>query len=318
MALCKSSLNYFTIDTDRYQDRRIKRLKKAYSCDGIAVYDYLLCEIYRDRGCYIELDEDLIFDVAEYWDIDEERVKEIVEYCASIGLFSEGMLSKKSILTSASIQRRYIEMSARAKRKDSKIPEEYNILTEESPIIPEQFEKITEESQQNKIKKSKVNKNTLSISPSSGESESGSHPLTEEEREIITSIFFWRNIKDFKQEAERFFNHYSATGWTRKGEPIKDKVALARTWDPKEKSLLLPTSLMNLWVAITNTIDPSDNTSEFVYDLHNIEVVDQTIYFYGTQRLMDILTSHEGAIMSAIHNQKMKIYNYRYRVPRQS
>jgi hypothetical protein len=49
----KSGLAYFNIDTDRYQDTKIKRLKHKHGLAGMAVYDYLLCEIYRDKGFFI-------------------------------------------------------------------------------------------------------------------------------------------------------------------------------------------------------------------------------------------------------------------------
>lgn len=63
MANIKTGLNYYTVDTDRYQDRRIKRLKKDFKCRGIAVYDYILCEIYRVQGCFLVWDANTAFDV---------------------------------------------------------------------------------------------------------------------------------------------------------------------------------------------------------------------------------------------------------------
>ena len=78
MANLKIGLAYYNVETDRYQDIKIKRLKKDFGCNGIAVYDYLLCEIYRDKGCFIEWDESTVFDVAEYFGLKENLVKEIV------------------------------------------------------------------------------------------------------------------------------------------------------------------------------------------------------------------------------------------------
>lgn len=323
MANPKCSLNYYAVDTDRYHDRRIKRLKKVHGGVGVAIYDYLLCEIYRDKGCYIIYDEDTIFDVSEYWNIEEDRVKEIVEYCASIGLFNEEKLREKGVLTSASIQRRFIEMSTRAKRRDAEIPEEFKILTEESHILPEKTQILPEkthilpeESPQNKIKKSKIKENiSLSISPSSGDSDSrGSLPLTEEERERIIFSFFLRNIKDYKQEAERFFAHYSATGWTRNGESIVDKVALSNTWEPKSKDKLLPPPLMGLWQAIGNAL--KWESAELIYGLHNIDIDRGVVNFYGTKELMDILYQNEGILPSILNNQSVNANSWRFRVPK--
>jgi hypothetical protein len=156
----KIGFSYYNVDTDRYQDIRIKRLKKSFGCMGIAVYDYVLCEIYRVRGCFIEWDESTAFDVAEYFDLKESQVNEIINYCCAVGLFNKELLVSGSILTSASIQKRFIEMSTRAKRKDIVIPDICKIR-EELPKIPEESAKLPEKTSKlpevcDKVKKSKV------------------------------------------------------------------------------------------------------------------------------------------------------------------
>lgn len=163
MANNKVGLNYYNIDTDRYQDIRIKRLKKDMGCDGLAIYDYILCEIYRVKGCFIVWDESTAFDVAEYFQVKETLVNEVVKYCGAVGLFNEVLL-KRGIITSLSIQKRYFDICKRAKRSNIQIPEEIN-LTEELDIIPEELDIIPEESpditvslQGSKVKESKVKK----------------------------------------------------------------------------------------------------------------------------------------------------------------
>lgn len=240
MANQKAGLNYFTIDTDRYQDMRIKRLKKNLGGQGVAVYDYILCEVYRVRGYYYEWNEDTAFDIAEYWGIKETLVQEIVKYCGSVGLFSKELLSR-GIITSASIQRRYLDMCARAKRKAVEIPEKYKIVPEECAKITEECAIIPEECPQSKVKESIVKENkenhSLSVSPStsSGEQVEGqSDEPTPEEREIFLRIFFFKNYKNPAAQVERFINHYKATGWVRKGGgKIKDRIALAECWEPQ-------------------------------------------------------------------------------------
>ena len=135
---------YYNVDTDRYQDIRIRRLKNTFGCSGIAVYDYLLCEIYKVQGCFLECDESCAFDVAEYFNIKESTVNEIIAYCGSVGLFNKGLLSR-GMLTSNSIQKRYTEMCIRARRTDAIIPEEIRIIPEEMPIITEEIDFSTEE-----------------------------------------------------------------------------------------------------------------------------------------------------------------------------
>ena len=156
----KTGLSYFGIDTDIFQDRKIKRLKKTFGCAGIAIYIYLLCDVYGDKGCVLVWDEDCAFDVAEYLGVKESLVNGVVKYCGAVGLFNEELLSC-GIITSKSIQRRYIEMCKRARRSSANIPEEWRLITEESGKITEECGEITEDcgvtpTFSDKEKKSKV------------------------------------------------------------------------------------------------------------------------------------------------------------------
>ena len=144
MANFKTGLAYYNVDTDRYQDIKIKRLKKDFGCSGIAIYDYILCQVYRDKGCFLAWDENTAFDVADYFGVKETLINEIVQYCGVVGLFNRELLAR-GVVTSLSIQNRYIDMSNRAQRKNAIIPENIKI-SEESTIIHEECNIISEES----------------------------------------------------------------------------------------------------------------------------------------------------------------------------
>lgn len=111
MANNKVGFEYYNVDTNRYQDIKIKRLKKDFGTSGIAVYDYILCEIYRVRGCFLVWDESTAFDVAEYFGLKETLVNEIVNYCGVVGLFNKELLTSRSIITNDDIQRQWIKLS---------------------------------------------------------------------------------------------------------------------------------------------------------------------------------------------------------------
>lgn len=115
--MSKNGFNYYKAETDRYQDIKIKRLKKGYGCDGYAIYQYALNEIYRVEGCYIRWTEDQHFDCADYWGISEARVKEIIDYCAEIGLFNTLIWKNQCILTARAIQSRYLDICKVSKKK---------------------------------------------------------------------------------------------------------------------------------------------------------------------------------------------------------
>lgn len=264
----KTGLSYYTIDTDRYQDRRIKRLKKSFGCQGIAVYDYILCEIYRVQGCGSEWDEDTAFDVAEYFGLKETLVNEIVKYCGAVGLFDATLLSG-GIVTSAAIQRRYLEMCARAKRTNVIIPEKYKlpnlpektaILPEEMPILPEKTENPPNYSGSSpntrvieKEKKSKENKNTLSLTLSQPSESKEIDELLAQQREKIFSIFFFKNFTKPEQEVVNFITHYVANGWRRSGgiavKTAEQLLACAQQWQQKEQKSRFDVDLLNRYKA---------------------------------------------------------------------
>lgn len=263
----KKGFSYYTIDTDRYQDRRIKRLKRAYGCEGLTVYDYVLCEIYRVEGYCISWDGDIAFDIADYLDLTTDRISEIVAFCAEIGLF-EQTLFKQNIITSAAIQSRYIEMCRRTNRT-AKIAAEYDLLSEnpvndESEKTSNKTEEISDKAPRisdkrgqmsdkaggmsdfptrNKVKENKINNNSLSLSLSplkSRESESGEDTggVSAAEKESFFEILFFRNFKNPQKEVERLIDHYSAVGWRRHGDirAVRDKKALARNWKSQSEN----------------------------------------------------------------------------------
>lgn len=163
MANNKTGFSYYNTDTDRYQDLKIKRLKKDFGCNGIAVYDYILCEIYRVKGYFIVWDSNTAFDVADYFGLKENLVNDIVAYCCAVGLFDKELRTNEKILTSLSIQLRYVEMCTRSKRVNFKIHDKHSKLPEESPKLPEESGKLPEESPKTppvcrKVKKSKGEK----------------------------------------------------------------------------------------------------------------------------------------------------------------
>lgn len=131
--MSKNGFGFYRAETDRFQDIKVKRLKKRCGCDGYAVYQYVLNEIFRVEGCYIRWTEDQLFDCADYWDMDEKRVKEIVDYCAEICLFDPVIWKNQCILTARSIQSRYLDICKLSKKK-AYIPLEIMLVEPDQPM----------------------------------------------------------------------------------------------------------------------------------------------------------------------------------------
>ena len=196
MVNTKIGLSYFAVDTDIFQDRKIKQLKRNFGCHGIAILFYLLAEVYRDKGCGLEWDENTALDVADYLGVKETLVDEVVKYCGAVGLFDATLLTS-GIITSAAIQRRYVEMSKRAKRTTIEIPEKWRIITEDCGNIPETFPNTSRNIPETFLPKEKKSKVKESKEKESVCEEAHTPTPTHEDEKILISF------KNFGQWAEQ-------------------------------------------------------------------------------------------------------------------
>lgn len=126
----KRGLVFFRMDCDFLRDRKVRRILRKWKSDGPLFYVALLCEVYRDKGYYINLDDDLIPDVADACGIDEDKAQAIFMDCVEAGLFDSAQLESKGILTSKGIQRRYMDIMAGLRRKGG-IDSEISLISSE-------------------------------------------------------------------------------------------------------------------------------------------------------------------------------------------
>ena len=133
--MAKKGLIFYQNDTDRYQDMKVKRLKKQFSCSGVAIWDYVLNEIYRVEGSFLVWNADCAFDVSDYFGIKESLVNEVINYCVNIGLFNKELFSNESVITSKAIQLRYVSICKKAKRTNYKIPDKLDLLRVETKKV---------------------------------------------------------------------------------------------------------------------------------------------------------------------------------------
>ena len=119
----KKGINYFSFDTDFFEDPKIKKLKHKYNSFGITLYINLLTRIYRECGYYIILEEDILIDIAEYLKTDIENIQGAIRYMTDIKLFNEKVITKNIlVLTSERIQRTYqASVKSRGKKNPVKV-----------------------------------------------------------------------------------------------------------------------------------------------------------------------------------------------------
>lgn len=112
----KQGLDYFPLDVDIFQDKKIRILKAKYGVDGFAIYVYLLCEIYKN-GYYIKADDDFICIIADDLKMSINKVKQVLNFLLERSLFDSTLFQSDKVLTSESIQRRFqLAVKERAKK----------------------------------------------------------------------------------------------------------------------------------------------------------------------------------------------------------
>lgn len=162
----KEGLYYFSLDTDFFQNIKVRKVKKRHGPAAIAVLLCVLCNIYRNKGYYIIWDDDFAFIISEEVGLTESQVKEVLNTCLLTDFFCIHIWEKTGALTSEEIQKRYLKVCLDSKRKGAEIKDCYKIKNEFTPVIteltqeetgllPEETPIIPEETTQRKEKKIK-------------------------------------------------------------------------------------------------------------------------------------------------------------------
>lgn len=128
--LRKEGNEFFSFDVDFFSDRKIKILKARYGADGITLYIYLLCEIYKN-GFYLKLDEDFEFIVSDDLNMNSDKVKQVLTFLLERSMFDEQLFQSDAVLTSTGIQRRYQLMVKSRAVKNPITIERYWLLSKE-------------------------------------------------------------------------------------------------------------------------------------------------------------------------------------------
>lgn len=114
----KKGLDYFKKTVDYYSDDKIMDLMDEYGPVGVTIYEIILTIVYQN-GYYLEIPMDKLAKVVRRtigtrWIKDINFVLQVIDYCAVIGLFDRALV-QQNIITSAGIQSRYADVTARNK-----------------------------------------------------------------------------------------------------------------------------------------------------------------------------------------------------------
>ena len=105
----KEGLDYFSFDVGFFSDRKVKIIKARYGVDGLAVYLYVLCEIYKDKGYYLKTDDDFIYTISDDLSMSYEKIGQILNFLLERSLFDDTLFKSDKVLSSRGIQKRFQE-----------------------------------------------------------------------------------------------------------------------------------------------------------------------------------------------------------------
>lgn len=109
-----SGMKAFLIETK--EDNKIRRLKARFPVLGKYVWIELLSNIYGIEGYYMKVDESIYEVFADEIHVKIDKLKKIVQSCLELELFDRYQFERNEVLTSASIQRRFMDYNRRSKK----------------------------------------------------------------------------------------------------------------------------------------------------------------------------------------------------------
>ncbi len=242
----KTGLDYFPFDVGFFEDRKIKRLRAKFGCDGLAVYLCILCLIYNDKGYYIEWDEYLIADISVDLNLPEEKVGRIMDICLSMGLLRAKELQNcERVLSSETIQRRFQDIKVSSKR-DVIVKKECWFLKEAETRAFIKFEEDNADSfygknedksrintqrkgKESKVKESKGKESEYACAPTHTKNTYGKYKnvfLTDAELDDLKNQF----SGDYRERIERLSEYKEYTG-----KVYKNDLATIEHWARHDK-----------------------------------------------------------------------------------
>lgn len=206
----KDGLDYFPLDVDIDQDDKVQLIEAEFGITGFGIIIKLFMKIYKEGYFYQWTEKERLLFSSKV-NVDINQVNDIINSCIKWGLFNKEIYEKHHILTSAGIQRRYLEAVSR--RKQVTIVQEFclidvscykNVVVVDIngvivDINPSLDSKNDNKNPQSKVKKSKVKKSTFAEFVT----------MTENEYNNLVEKYGESNVK---QMIETLDNYKGSTG----------------------------------------------------------------------------------------------------------
>ena len=245
----KDGLDYFPLDADFFEDEKIRILKARYGADGIILYIYLLCRIYK-HGYYMKVNEDFEYLISDDLKMSPDKVKQVLTFLLSRSLFDNTLFQSDAVLTSAGIQRRF-QLAVKERAKKNPIQAGRYWLLKEAETEPfikcTQFEGFSQK-----------NNN------SSGKNKDNSREQSIKESKVNNDIY----NTPFPPELERAFQLYLSVREHNFGEIIPEQVQALRedllslTTDPAEQLAIVKKATAGGWKSFYKSKEKSGKKTQ--------------------------------------------------------
>lgn len=124
--ISKPGLNYFPLDVDFLNDRKVRKVMRKQGALAASALIAILSSIYKDKGYYMQWDEDICFDLSEIVLMKMDDFESIIANAIEAEIFDKKLFDEYRILTSESIQNQYRLCTNRRKLVD--IDERYRLI----------------------------------------------------------------------------------------------------------------------------------------------------------------------------------------------
>lgn len=128
----------------------------------------------------------------------------------------------------------------------------------------------------------------------------------------VMFVFFYSGAIDPEAETRKFYDFYQARDWqVGRGQKIKDKVALARTWDIKDSNPGL-ISARKIYAGMIEALDPDEPEllTDFIAMIKDDEGKRVTIRMKNGNRISSILEHSYIAPMALYFKDSLKLDGY--------
>ena len=245
----KDGLDYFPLDADFFEDEKIKILKARYGADGIVLYIYLLCRIYK-HGYYMKVNEDFEYLISDDLKMSPDKVKQVLTFLLSRSLFDNTLFQSDAVLTSAGIQRRF-QLAVKERAKKNPIQAGRYWLLKEAETEPfikcTQFEGFSQKNKDN-----------------SGKNKDNSREQSLKESKVNNDIY----NTPFPPELERAFQLYLSVREHNFGEIIPEQVQALRedllslSADPAEQMAIVKKATAGGWKSFYKSKEKSGKKTQ--------------------------------------------------------